>query len=546
MGDTVIKIIIDADNRTGNEFKEVEKSGSKLGESMDKLAAGSLIAVAGFAALKAGLGVTLDMIKLGDESQKAETALSAFAGSADKGFLALTAMTNASGGALDKLSAMQQGSRLFSMGLVNNAKEAGELTNIIITLGSAMGRDAASSFEDFSLMLANTSIPRLDSFGISSSEVRTRMLELARTFPDLDRAARFTMATMEIGADKVDTLTAANYEAVTSIEKMETRITDAKTAMGEWFADTLNPMIDAHIEWTETMEGNSDALILSTDSLKEYNIAAILNNSNTVEASEKITVFTTKQYEARIATMKATEALENQTDEVVELAEEIEKPKHLVIDFDSEDSWSKIEKDILGIFTLIDFTMSAEAQKIRSDTDWLSEMLAAGEIDPALAQDYAAQLFTETQLALGETDDLVIATKLEEQFNVDAEEAIRLVEFLRDDAFPGLNEMELTGLKFAIDENLLAGMIAANEQIHGADGNLTEGLENLNTIRFPDAMSAINTGIGQPLGGAVSSAKDLKSELASIPTSMTIDVKINVDDSELKAALASVGTGTTP
>jgi len=90
----------------------------------------------------------------------------------------LSQLRPATMGVVSDFQLMKSGAQLISMGLVDSAESAAKMSEMAVTLGAAMGTDATESMESFALMLANQSIPRLDTFGISSGKVRTRINEL--------------------------------------------------------------------------------------------------------------------------------------------------------------------------------------------------------------------------------------------------------------------------------------------------------------------------------------------------------------------------------
>ncbi|RLC72470.1 MAG: hypothetical protein DRI81_16350, partial [Chloroflexi bacterium] len=77
----------------------------------------------------------------------------------------MSAMREATRGMVSDADLMQASNKLVAMGLASSSSEAAELAEVATQLGVAMGEDAVGSLENFALMLANQSIPRLDSFG---------------------------------------------------------------------------------------------------------------------------------------------------------------------------------------------------------------------------------------------------------------------------------------------------------------------------------------------------------------------------------------------
>ena len=147
-----------------------------------------------------------EMIDIGFRYKNARIALEAYAGSAEEATDITNAIIEASGNAVSNFEATANATRLLSLGLASNAEEAAKFTKTAITLGATMGKDVSGAFEEFSLLLANESILRLDTFGISGAKVREEMARLAGEFPELDRNARFVNATMTIAEEKMGKL----------------------------------------------------------------------------------------------------------------------------------------------------------------------------------------------------------------------------------------------------------------------------------------------------------------------------------------------------
>lgn len=109
-------------------------------------------------------------------------------------------MRMATNGMVADSELMLSTNRFLAMGLADTGSEAAKLAEIAVTLGTAFGRDASASMEEFALLLANQSIPRLDTFGISAAKVRQRIEELQAATPELTRETAFMQAVMEEAA----------------------------------------------------------------------------------------------------------------------------------------------------------------------------------------------------------------------------------------------------------------------------------------------------------------------------------------------------------
>lgn len=152
-------------------------------------------------------------------------------------------LQSATGGVIDNLTLMQGANRFVSMGLGETQQEIARLTELAVKLGAAMGHDATSSIENFGLLLANESILRLDTFGISSARVRERIDELLASGEALNRSEAFRMAVLEIGGDSLTRLGDAAQVGETALAKLQSRLNNLWQQGAENFAVGLESII---------------------------------------------------------------------------------------------------------------------------------------------------------------------------------------------------------------------------------------------------------------------------------------------------------------
>lgn len=231
----------------------MKKSGTGAPEATNELK-GLLSAVkamgAAFGAMKTAQAAYA-LAKLGAEAARTRTAFTAISGGATEAERRLTAMQRATRGAVSEQAAMASASKLMQMGLASNAEELERVSGMAVRLGSAMGKDATGAIEEFSLMLANQSIPRLDTFGISSGRVRARMEELRASTAGVSREAAFMQAVMEEGGAAMERLGPAEEDAALAAERLEARWADLKTMAGEILAPAMEKVAGA---LTDAME----------------------------------------------------------------------------------------------------------------------------------------------------------------------------------------------------------------------------------------------------------------------------------------------------
>lgn len=185
---------------------------------------------------------------------------------------AIDGLRKATRGLVDDTNLMQAGNKFMAMGLASNGEEMNKLAEIATKLGSAMGNDATSSMENFALMLANQSILRLDSFGISSGKVRERIEELIATTEGMTREQAFMQATMEEAEKSMAKL---GDTALTNGEKwqaFQARISNIRNQLGDALlpvllkvGEKITPIVDKILSWVQANPDlTAKILLLST------------------------------------------------------------------------------------------------------------------------------------------------------------------------------------------------------------------------------------------------------------------------------------------
>lgn len=223
----------------GAEMEDAEDSGAGLKDVFQKLGpaitAGGVIA-AGKAAIELG--------RLGAQSLRTKTAFANISGGAMSAEANLGAMRDATRGAMSEQAMMENANKLLQMGLAETSDELGRTTQMATMLGAAMGMDAQRAMDDWSAMMANQSLPRLDQFGISSGRVRVLMNELTSSIEGMTREQAFSQAVMLEGAAAMERLGGAVEDEMLAFERAEATIADAKTTLAESFAPAVAFVMD--------------------------------------------------------------------------------------------------------------------------------------------------------------------------------------------------------------------------------------------------------------------------------------------------------------
>ncbi len=201
-----------------------------------------------------------DMITLGNAANATEATFNALTGSAASARNTLNALRQATGGVVADTELMAGANRLLAMNIATTGQQAAELSGIAVNLGRAFGQDAASAIENFSLMLANQSYLRLDSLGISAGAVRARVAELKDEFPEMDKQARFTQATMEEAAKTVDRLGDSFKAAQTPVQQLATKFENFKTDAGQAMAGVVNTALTTLDQLVQISQMTGDTL----------------------------------------------------------------------------------------------------------------------------------------------------------------------------------------------------------------------------------------------------------------------------------------------
>lgn len=194
---------------------------------------------AGFAAAVSQVGkLAVELGNLGQQVQQQRDYFEVWSGSVGAATANLEAMRRAVDGAMTESEMMSVANKLLSMGLADNANELETMSRMAVMLGGST-RSASESIEEFSLLLANQSILRLDTFGISGAKVRERIEELMEADKNLSREQAFLNAVMEEGTRKVQALEAAGVKATTATQDLGTAFRGLKEAIGEVLAQPI-------------------------------------------------------------------------------------------------------------------------------------------------------------------------------------------------------------------------------------------------------------------------------------------------------------------
>lgn len=259
--------------RMDDAQKRAAQSGGTLENSFRRLQQAMELGIAG-AALQKVKGIAEDMYELGSANRVTTSTFEELTGGGQAAVRMLDLLRDRTGGIINDFQLMQGASKYLSMGLGETQGEIATLIDMAVKLGGAMGNDATTSIENFALLLANESVLRLDTFGISSERVLTRMEELQASGQALNSSQAFRMAVMEEGANSLDRLGDAATAAETPLARLQTRVENIAAAFSSGFAtgvDTLLALAEGLDTYTRArMDINERATMLFGDPGGQY------------------------------------------------------------------------------------------------------------------------------------------------------------------------------------------------------------------------------------------------------------------------------------
>ncbi|MCP5016874.1 MAG: hypothetical protein GY938_16640 [Ketobacter sp.] len=255
----IVRAISEGFEKIGKDLKgvadatdKVKASNEKNSTSFTELKAKMDLASGALSKVKDGFVAVFNFAKEGATIKRTADTFDALAASVDgTADSMLGKLKAATGGAVTDLELMSSANRFLAMGLADSEDSAAKLSQTAVTLGQAMGEEAGASMENFALLLANQSIPRLDSFGISSGVVRERIKELTTGVDALDKETAFMTAVMEqadvtmekigqTGGATADNFTRLEVSASNLWNSLKVGVSEALDPVAESLADTAD------------------------------------------------------------------------------------------------------------------------------------------------------------------------------------------------------------------------------------------------------------------------------------------------------------------
>jgi len=466
------------------------------------LAGGALAAIKGMQA-------AAEFVKLGTQIQATEQRFTAFAGGTRQAQEYLETFQEATDGTVDRLGAMAGASKMLQMGLVDNAEEMGVMAAVATKLGDqTMG--AGQRLADFSALLANRSIPRLDNFGISSGKVRARVEELKQAGYDLDEA--FKLAVLEEGSKSLAVLGDTSELAATKVARMEAKWADTKNTMATAFATIVDGLgvLDKLASYSEDTAQAAEAVDKYGFSMQAW-AKGVGTYLTTLDRSQAIDAFNEKLITTGDLQQRA--ALSAQT-------------------------WQKDEDALRGELEL--------TQAALADLTAHEEMLANGTAHTDEARLHAMEISAQYQEAL-ENERIATENAMLAQIDLAAR--------LADASQAQIAQAAITELKGALDAGTITfdqytaavtetqlefglatpASIALSEGVLGLTGSLADG-----TLKASDYSEALEAMIGKS-DRAVMTANRLRDALNGIPRNIKVSIDVQERISARERVLPTPG-----
>lgn len=256
MVERTVRVIIQGEDKLTSPAGSATKSLGGLGAAAK--IAGGLLTIA-FA--KRAVDASVKVAKLGANSLMARDRLVAFAGGSARATTMMNALIDSSDGTIDRFTAATHAARLLQMGMVDTTDEM-SLTGAIVGKLGDQTLTLEQRMRTFTMLLANQSVRRLDTFGLSVEGVTARQKELEAqgySTSDAFKTAVFEEAEVALGI-----LGDTSESAATKIARMETALTNVKTSFAELIVGAVESSVsvDALAQRIEGLAGTVEQIYI--------------------------------------------------------------------------------------------------------------------------------------------------------------------------------------------------------------------------------------------------------------------------------------------
>lgn len=206
--------------------------GGIAGSIASGLLGGIGVGVGGYAIANIAQGVGADVDRATTYERQTVAARN-LAGSQAKLNELLAAYATASGDAVDKVTSLENVTRLMATGFANSAPEIEKFVRATRGASIALGRPQDYVIQETQLAISNISVKRLDQIGLGISEVNERIEQLRKTNAGWTRETAFQDAVISLLDEKYGKLTKTAEGQATGVEKLRKAWADLRLEMGQ-------------------------------------------------------------------------------------------------------------------------------------------------------------------------------------------------------------------------------------------------------------------------------------------------------------------------
>lgn len=204
-------------NNAGNAMGTANTNASSLAGTLRTVVTAAMVTQVG--------NYVTQMVSVGNEANQTQERFAALTKSMGGYDDLMARLRKATLNVTDDMNLQQGAMLLVQTAGITTADELERMMNII-ALSKKPSEDMTAAMNNFGLMLANNSILRLDSFGISASAVRARIIELQASGEAVDRSQAFRMAVMEEAEKNILRLGPAADAAGTALARLQVKATN--------------------------------------------------------------------------------------------------------------------------------------------------------------------------------------------------------------------------------------------------------------------------------------------------------------------------------
>lgn len=215
--------------------------GGPIGGIAGALSGGTAgIGLAAGLAVREGVGFALEASQTAVAYDRQRVAALNLAGSQDKLNQLLVAYDRASGGAIDKATALSNVTRLQATGFAKTGAELERFVSGVRGSSIAMGKEQDEISQEVQLAISNRSFKRLDQIGLGVQEVTDRIAELRSANKGLSQDAAFSEAVLGLLDQKFGALTRSAEGQATGVERLTVAWKNYRLELGNRVQPVVN------------------------------------------------------------------------------------------------------------------------------------------------------------------------------------------------------------------------------------------------------------------------------------------------------------------